>query len=122
MYRQGDDKTINAMQEKITGACKEIADKLQSDTAEQRKIIATFDDESRNLDLTQWWLGICTFSFPECSGKKYVELNARLGSGYKISLLIYSGSTEDVIKWLNTPACAHCIKQKMITLLEQCDQ
>lgn len=122
MYRQGDDKTIDAMRESITKACQEIADKLQSDATEHKKIIATFDDESGNLDLIHWWLGICTFTFPECRGKKYVELNARLGSGYKISLLTYSGSTEDVINWLNSPECAHYIKHKMITLLKQCDQ
>lgn len=103
MYADGDEIYIGTMTADITAAVERLAIEVEKnvpDTGWFSKVTIPFKDNSKELDITDWQLVICSISKADGGNenKRYLEVSGLLKSGYKISSFNFCGTKSECIE------------------------
>lgn len=126
MYTDRDEIYIEAMTADIAAAAECLAietEKNVSETGWFAKITIPFYDNSKGLDITDWFLSVCTIC--EADGgnedKRYLEVSGLLKGGYKISSFNFCGTKSECIEQLRNPSYVERIKNTIRVNLNAMD-
>lgn len=128
MYRERDAEAIAKLEPTLTRKFAELADRVILTVPPVGKfdpLFATFDDETKSLDIVSWSVKVRDLIFDRCSedvlSKRYLELVGYLGGGYCITRIVGSGEVEECAKLLRSQAFSSKVMETMRELLSKCD-
>lgn len=116
------------MESMLTLKFAEMADEVERTVPLSGKfepLYATFEDETKDLDIVHWSLKVCDLIFNNCSQdvlcKRYLELRGYPGGCYCITRLVGSGSVKECAELLRSKSFVSKVMDAMKELLHNCD-
>lgn len=113
------------MEPMLTKLFAELADEVERSVPPSGKfqpLYASFEDETRSLDITIWSLKVRDLIYNNCSedvySMRYLELVGYLRGGYCITRIVGSGSVEECAKLLKSHTLVANVMDAMKQLLD----